>query len=421
MNNPNISKYKIRENLKLLGIKNPSQLGYKKLSYFYWKQLKKNTGNIKKSKQLIVAIEILQALDISLIKKILIEEKDLLFYEKDILPRKNISKKSTSNKKDDLIKRMSKAFYKFKKGKKKDDLSERTSKASYKNKIGIKKDDLINRMSKAFYKNKNIQKDILRERIPIKSGNDPIDCLNKRIPKSFYENKNLIPKRKRYINFLDELDQIERIWKELYSKNSEFSYSYGMDFYLNFLRKPFKFINLDRDPRLMTLELPFLCNRGHYRTSTFEELFKNYACPECKSSSSKLYSFQVKEKYKDLSKEFNFDLNTGKNLFSLLKHSITWRCQNHRNHLFDATISQRLFNLDSCQYCKTNKKIRNQTKDLIIKEDLINKKYILQCKNNHNYGISLKNSFHKKIECPICKRDIRRIKVNNWRNQDKSL
>ena len=29
MNNPNISNYEIRKNLKLLGITNPNQLGYK--------------------------------------------------------------------------------------------------------------------------------------------------------------------------------------------------------------------------------------------------------------------------------------------------------------------------------------------------------------------------------------------------------
>ena len=145
-------------------------------------------------------------------------------------------------------------------------------------------------MSKAFYKNKINQKHILRERIPTKSGNDQIDSpsekiptksgnieidyLNERIPKSFYKSKNFIPKRKNYSNFLDELNLIERIWRELYSKNKNFSYSYGINFYINFLRNHSKFIDLQGATKLRNLELPFICNQDITELLPLKEFFK---------------------------------------------------------------------------------------------------------------------------------------------------
>ena len=46
--------------------------------------------------------------------------------------------------------------------------------------------------------------------------------------------------------------------------------------------------------------MPFICNHGHYRTSTIEGIFQNFACPTCKSSSSRLYPIQVEKIYKKL-------------------------------------------------------------------------------------------------------------------------
>ena len=134
-----------------------------------------------------------------------------------------------------------------------------------------------------------------------------------------------------------------------------------------------------------------------------------------------MYSVQVKERYKKLLKEFCSELNSGIKLSSLQDKSLVWRCQNHSNHIYYANMSRRLFGRDSCQMCKTINNIQNQTQDLIIKKDFINKSFTLKCKNNtnHNYEINTKDGFLQKIECPICKRDMRRMKVNNWRTQDK--
>jgi hypothetical protein len=394
-----VNKNDIRRYSRLLGIKNPNQLEYKKLSYFYWKRLKSNTGNIKKTKELLNALHILEEFDISLIKKILLEESNSL-------PEK-LSTKSTKKQKDRLNERMSRAFDKNKKEIKKVNLSIQTQVKirgrKYKE-IEEIKSDLCERMTRAFAENKN---------------NINISKKKKSISSKQNEEKS---KCYRYSNFLDELNLIERIWRELYSKNKNFSYSYGINFYINFLRNHSKFIDLQGATKLRNVELPFICNHGHYRTSTIEGIFQNFACPTCKSSSSRLYPIQVEKIYKKLRKEFCFNFNTGIKLYSLLKRKLIWRCQNNRNHLFDATISQRLFSDMPCQSCEIIKNIENQTQDLIIKEDFINKNFTLQCtkNNNHNYEISLKDSFHKKIECPICIKDMRKIKVNNWRSQDRN-
>ena len=407
-----ITKNDIKRYLNLLGVVSPYQLYFNELSYFYWKQLKRNTGNLKKTKELLNAYKILEKFDISLINKILIEEKNSL-------PEK-LSTKPTKKQKDSLNERMSRAFDKNKKEINKFDLSIQTQSKirgrqhkefeENQNETEIKS-DLIERMTKAFAENKN--------NINISYKEESISSKQQLIATKQNEGKS---KCYRLTNFLDELNLIERIWRELYSKNKNFSYSYGINFYINFLRNHSKFIDLQGATKLRNVELPFICNHGHYRTSTIEGIFQNFACPTCKSSSSRLYPIQVEKIYKKLRKEFCFNLNTGIKLYSLLKRKVIWRCQSNRNHLFDATISQRLFSDMPCQSCEIIKNIENQTQDLIIKEDFINKNFTLQCtkNNNHNYEISLKDSFHKKIECPICIRDMRKIKVNNWRSQDRN-
>ena len=396
-----ITKNDIKRFLKLLGLVSPYQLYFNELSYFYWKQLKRNTGNLKKTKELLNAYKILEKLDISLINRILIEEKNSL-------PEK-LSTKTRKKQKDSLNERMSRAFDKNK-TKIKSDLSDRMTRAFVENKNKTEiKSDLSERMTRAFAENKNNINVSKKKSISSKQ--------------QFITTKQNEEKSKcyRYSYFLDELNLIERIWRELYSKNKNFSYTYGINFYINFLMNHSKFIDLQGATKLRNIELPFICNHGHYRTSTIEGIFQNFACPTCKSSSSRLYPIQVEKIYKKLRKEFCFNFNTGIKLYSLLKRKVIWRCQNNRNHLFDATISQRLFSDMPCQSCEIIKNIEKQTQDLIIKEDFINKNLTLQCTkdNNHIYEISLKDSFHKKIECPICIRDMRKIKVNNWRYQDR--
>ena len=206
-----ITNEEIRRNLRLLGVVNADQLGYKKLSYFYWKRLKGNTGNIKKTKELLIALKILEEIDISLIKKILIEEKGSL------------------------------------------------GKKTYKSHKNVKQDNLYERMSRAFDKNqKSINITKQQKSIALKQK------LKKTQIKS--ESNYLEEKTKyhRYRNLLNRLDHFEkRFLKEKYCNNSEFSYSNGIRFYLDFLRKYAKFFDLERESKktvgsiLTTLELPF--------------------------------------------------------------------------------------------------------------------------------------------------------------------
>ena len=122
--------------------------------------------------------------------------------------------------------------------------------------------------------------------------------------------------------------------------------------------------------------------------------------------------------------EFCFDLNFGKKLYFLLKRKITWRCKYSRNHLWDETISSRLYDdSNGCPHCKKIKKIRNITQDKIIGEDLINNRYLLQCKknSNHKYTINANDNTKGIIECEACKKYLRTIRLTYWKENEKML